>query len=80
MNTEEWRPVPGCVGYSVSSCGRVRSDERTVVRSNGWPLPVVERILRPDPVGRVTFTCEGRQQRFYVTDLVAQAFSVEAAR
>jgi hypothetical protein len=80
VSPEEWRPIPGCVGYSISSHARVRSDERVIVRSNGWPMPVMERILRTDPVGRVTFSCEGRQQRFYVTDLVAQAFSVEPAR
>ena len=43
---EEWRPVYGYEGlYSVSNCGRVRSEKRTFVRKNGRPHTVPEKIL-----------------------------------
>ncbi|WP_158261590.1 NUMOD4 domain-containing protein [Mycobacterium sp. ITM-2016-00318] len=78
MNVEEWRPVPGWWGYSVSSHGRVRSDDRVVVRRNGRSLPVVERILRVDPLGRVTFAREGTQHRFYASELFTEVFGTAA--
>lgn len=46
MSEEQWRPVVGWEGfYEVSDRGRVRSLERVVIRKNGRPLPVRERIL-----------------------------------
>jgi hypothetical protein len=45
---EEWRWIPGYEGaYQVSNTGHVRSACRVVVRSNGRPMRVRERILRP---------------------------------
>lgn len=48
LDGENWLP---CVGfedsYQVSSELRVKSLERTVMRSNGYPNPIRERILRP---------------------------------
>ena len=47
IDGEEWRPVPSHKGlYSVSSLGRVRSEPRVVMRSNGFQQTVHARILR----------------------------------
>lgn len=47
--TEEWRPVVGWEdSYSVSSLGRVRSEERKVVAGSGWRISP-QHILRPQP-------------------------------
>lgn len=47
-NTEKWKPIPGWESsYEVSNHGRVRSLDRTVIRSNGAPLPLRGRVLRP---------------------------------
>jgi len=44
---EEWRPVRGFEGlYSVSSLGRVRSEPRTIFRTDGHRQPVRQRLLR----------------------------------
>lgn len=44
---ECWKPVPGYEGaYSVSDCGRVRSENRTVRRRDGRPQFVRERVLK----------------------------------
>jgi hypothetical protein len=45
LHTETWRPIPGHEGYSVSSHGNVRSEPRTLTRSDGRPYRVAGRIL-----------------------------------
>lgn len=44
---EEWRFIPGySKNYMISKYGRVKSVERTMIRSNGRPQIVRERILK----------------------------------
>ena len=48
MSKETWKPIPGWEGYySVSDCGRVRSEARVMMRRNGRKIPIRERILKP---------------------------------
>lgn len=44
---EDWKDIKEAPGYSISSYGNVRSNKRVTKRSNGWPFPVRERILKP---------------------------------
>lgn len=47
QSNEIWKPVVGYEGsYSVSNRGRVRSEARMVLRKDGTPCRVRERILR----------------------------------
>ena len=44
---ERWKPIASQQGhYSVSDCGRVRSEARVVLRKNGRPYNVRLRILK----------------------------------
>ena len=44
---EEWKDIQGYEGlYQVSNYGRVKSLEREIIRSNGKPQIIRERILR----------------------------------
>lgn len=46
--TERWRPVVGYDGqYSISTLGRVRSDERFIENSRGTKRLIHPRILKP---------------------------------
>ena len=78
---EEWRPIPGHEeSYEASSLGRIRSVSRTVVRSNGVPMRVRERILREytNPRNRYLYVSlhlsTGEQKTCAVHRLVAHAF------
>ena len=45
---EQWRPVVGYEGlYSVSNLGRVRTEERVIVRVGGIRCTYRARIMRP---------------------------------
>lgn len=86
MRSEEWRPVIGFEGlYSVSNWGRVRSEERIVVRRDGVHQPIRERILQPAICGRckkfrkVHLADRGRKRTWYVHRLVKEAFGAEVA-
>lgn len=63
--------------YEVSNLGRVRSCARVIVRANGWPYAVQERILRAR-VGehdvRVALRRPGRNKTCRVHRLVLEAF------
>lgn len=76
---EEWRPVPGFEGlYEVSSLGRIRTVPRVVMRSNGAPQTIRERIRKPDttPSGHLTVSLRinGKSRPHPVHRLVALAF------
>lgn len=43
--SEEWRAVPGVVGYEASTLGRIRSLDRSYVDSMGRPRQVRGRVL-----------------------------------
>jgi hypothetical protein len=47
ITTEEWKSIPGWDGfYNISDQGQIKSLARTLIRSNGVPMRVRERILR----------------------------------
>lgn len=51
---EEWRAIEGFDGYEVSSRGQIRSLHRVIMRRNGSPKTIAERVLNPfvvPPVG-----------------------------
>ena len=50
MTEEVWRDVKGYEGlYQVSSMGRVKSLERTIIKKDGRKQTVKERILKGTP-------------------------------
>lgn len=75
---EEWRAIPDCVGYEVSSLGRVRSVDRIVVTiRNKTPYPSRQkgRVLKPFcRRGYHTVTIQGGFGDCDVHRLVALAF------
>ena len=58
--TEIWKPVPYKLyakSYEVSNLGRIRSVDRTVVKSNGVTAPVKGRMLKPRQI-KLHYTVE----------------------
>jgi hypothetical protein len=86
LTAEEWRPVVGYEGlYSVSSLGRVRSEERVVevvASRSGFRGPhqrrVKERVLSASPNNDghalVLLCVDGTKSVRYVHSLVLEAF------
>lgn len=72
---EAWRPVIGYEGaYSVSDQGRVRTERRVFIRSNGRKYTVKERILKTGLKAKHYPSVNLSQTNYYVHHLVAAAF------
>lgn len=61
---EVWKRIPGYDGYSVSDCGRVKNRTEAIMKQQ----------LTKDGYLSVALSQNGRQKRFRVHRLVAQAF------
>lgn len=79
MSDERWLPVPGLEGrYSVSSHGRVRSEQRTVIEKTGKAKRLKSKVLSacPNRGGYPSFKVshDGRLIAVRVHRAVAMAF------
>lgn len=79
LTEEVWREAPRFEGlYLVSNFGRVRSVERTVIRSNGRPHKVVSKFRKPQVTRsghlKIMLTRDGKQRGEFVHVLVLEAF------
>lgn len=75
MSGELWHPIPGHDGYEASTCGRIRSVYRVLVRSNGHTYTVRGTILKPLTIGNgYWYVCTGGLRREYVHRLVMLAW------
>ena len=76
---EIWKPVVGYEGiYEVSSLGRVKSCERTIVRSNGREINFSDKIMKPSINHKgyeiIDLRNKGNRQGGLVHRLVGKAF------
>lgn len=76
---EDWKPIPGYEGlYSVSNCGRVRAESRTVRHFSGGPKRLKEKLRSPvlskHGYLSVVLSKEDRQNRYSIHRLVLLAF------
>lgn len=76
---EIWKTIKGYEGlYEVSNLGRVKSLKRTVMRNNGHPQSVSEKILKPgtEKFGyRSVVLCKDKKQKtFNIHNLVYNTF------
>ena len=75
---EVWRQYPENPGYAVSNHGRVKSVKRTVMRDNGRPMTVPERILATGTLRSgyetVQLYTDGKSATHYVHRLVLSTF------
>lgn len=77
---EEWQPIEGFEGsYSISSWGRVRSEPRIIVQTNGHTLRKPGRMLTafPNSTGRLVIRLRrtGEKRHFRAVHvLVAETF------
>ena len=77
MNIEEWKPIPGHIGYEASSLGRVRSIDREIHCSDGSTRRRRSVVLRPalKKSGHLNVSLGGLNPgTFRVHRLVALAF------
>lgn len=57
MKSEIWNDIDGYKGkYQVSNLGRVKSLYHVVIRKNGHPMPINEKILKPGVSSNGYFT------------------------
>lgn len=79
----KWIKIPECGFYMVSSCGKVKSASRVIIRSNGRHHTTRERILKPamdsNGYNRVAFNVVSKLTTFKVHRLVASAFCLKQA-
>ena len=76
-SSEIWKDVSGYEGsYQISNFGRARSLAREIIRSNGWPYTVVERVLKKTGTNgiRYPFHREGKTNIVNAGRLVYSAF------
>lgn len=76
---EIWKDIEGFEGlYQISNLGRVKSLERQIMRSNGYPLNLKERILKTNisKAGRegVQLSKNSQWYHCWIHRLVAKAF------
>ena len=76
---EEWKPIKNYEGvYEISNLGRVRSVERTIVRSDGVKTTIKSKMkaLSNDKDGYVVVSLSknGRDKKAHVHRLVAEEF------
>lgn len=76
---EIWKKIDNCDNYEISSLGRVRSIDSTVIRSNGRPMTVVGKILSTHKsvkgyVNISLYDNNKKHHRYQVHRLVANAF------
>lgn len=76
---EIWKPVIGFEDfYHISSFGRLKSLQRTVLRKNGYPLNLSEKIIKlhPDKKGYLRYRLHGggRAKTCKIHRLVAEVF------
>lgn len=79
IKVEEWRDIDGFEGcYQVSNIGRVKSLKRVVMRKDGKPLTVHERILKAykneDGYLLVRLSGNGKERAASVHRFVAETF------
>lgn len=80
QSNEIWKPVPVEPfqdAYEVSSHGRVRSVDRTIIRKNGKPLRIKGQLMKHDftrGYPYVPLSAKGTTRRVTVHSLVARAF------
>lgn len=79
MEEEIWKSIKGCEGYyEVSSLGRVRSIERTIVKNDGRVTTYKGRIIKPYKNNQgyliVSLYVKGKCKKFLVHRLVVEAF------
>ena len=78
MIKEEWKDVVGFEGfYKVSNYGRIKSVDRTVLRKNGIPCHVNEKILNywhHNGYERAGLRKPDYYEQFFVHRIVAAAF------
>lgn len=78
MKLEVWMDVPGYEEYyEVSNQGRIRSLDRTVLTKNGQERFYKGQIFEGSDVKGYKIVCisrDGKQERFYIHQLVAMTF------
>ena len=80
IENEIWKSLSfmGYDGYEVSSLGRVKSLERTIIRNNNKKLPLSEKILKPtknkDGYLYINLCKDGKRKMFTVHRLVCLTF------